>query len=476
VTSSSRPRSDGPADAADASPDDADPCFPFLDAAPVLVAGPDDWTAGVADDLAGAHGFAVERFSDATAATVEAVDPDCVVLHDPARLPLARSVPVVLTADLDDDAVSRVLEHADYVPAAADTPDRDLLAARVASALDRRQRDTERSLRAAAMAQAGVGITIADMRRPEEPLVYANQSFVDVTGYPIEEVVGRNCRFLQGEDTDEATVAEVRRAIEAGEPVSVDLLNYRRDGTPFWNHLDLSPVVDDDGEVTHYFGYQKDITERKRLERDLQRENERLDEFAGVVSHDLRNPLGVASGAVESVAASVDHEDLDRARAALHRMDRLVDDVLTLAREGEAVSDPEPVSLAGVVTDAWRTVDGDDATVTVEPDVDGCLADPERLRTLFENLFRNALEHGARDATVTVRALPDGFAVGDDGPGIPADRRDEVFERGYTTDADGTGFGLAIVQEIAEAHGWTASVGESPADGAEFRFTGVDRR
>jgi hypothetical protein len=184
VTSSSRSRSDGPADAADASPDDADPCFPFLDAAPVLVAGPDDWTAAVADDLAGAHGFAVERSPDATAATVDAVDPDCVVLRDPERLRLARSVPVVLTADLDDDAVARVLEHADYVPAGADTPDRDLLAARVASVLDRRQRDTERSRRAAAMAQAGVGITIAGMRRPDEPLVYANESFVDVTGYP----------------------------------------------------------------------------------------------------------------------------------------------------------------------------------------------------------------------------------------------------------------------------------------------------
>jgi len=222
-----------------------------------------------------------------------------------------------------------------------------------------------------------------------------------------------------------------------------------------------------------------DVTERERYRRELERQNARLDAFANVVSHDLRNPLGIAQGELELVRARLDDTDadvddgLDSIRTALHRMNALIDEILTLARTGNPLDDTEAVHLSALATDAWRFVDTADATLTVD---DGLTfsADPDRLKRLFENLFRNSSEHGAN--AITVGALPDGtgFYVADDGPGIPEDERDTVFDAGYSTQKDGTGFGLAIVNEIADVHGWTVTATESTDGGARFEITDVD--
>jgi len=202
----------------------------------------------------------------------------------------------------------------------------------------------------------------------------------------------------------------------------------------------------------------------------LERQNERLDRFASIVSHDLRNPLNVARGYVDLARETGETDDLENAADALDRIDALVDSMLDLAREGEAVDDPEPVRLATVATEAWSTVDAPEASLAVESDAD-VRADPERLRTLLENCFRNSVDHGGEDVRVAVEPLPDGgFAVTDDGPGVDPDERDTVFDRGYTTANDGTGFGLAIVRDIADAHGWTTAVTESAGGGARFEF------
>jgi signal transduction histidine kinase len=176
-----------------------------------------------------------------------------------------------------------------------------------------------------------------------------------------------------------------------------------------------------------------------------------------------------------------DAGDPERVVDALHRMDAIVDDVLTLVREGHDVNDTEPVDLAALARDAWEYVDTQQASLVVDSD-QVVLADPVRLQRAFENLFRNSLEHAGSDVTVTVDALDDddsllsgrvGFSVEDDGPGIPEGRRGDVFEAGHTTDKEGTGLGLSIVESIAKAHGWTVEVTESESGGARFEFTGV---
>ncbi|GAB7009334.1 GAF domain-containing protein [Halorubrum trueperi] len=211
---------------------------------------------------------------------------------------------------------------------------------------------------------------------------------------------------------------------------------------------------------------------------DLKREIDRLEKFAGFVSHDLRNPLNVAAGRLDLARALVDDEDateeLERVEDAHDRMEELIDDLLTLAQQGRTVDDPESMSLGDAAERAWRTVDTAGGILDVRDEDAAIEADPERLRTLLENLFTNSIEHGVEDAsaesgiTVSVGALADGFYVADNGSGFDVDP-EEATEYGTSTEPDGTGFGLAIVREIATAHGWRFSIADAE-DGTRFEF------
>jgi len=222
-----------------------------------------------------------------------------------------------------------------------------------------------------------------------------------------------------------------------------------------------------------------DVTDRERYREELERQNERLEQFASLVSHDLRNPLNVATGRFEllreEVVMAADNENAEAVERALTRMDDLINQILTLAREGQPVEQWDAVSLSSVAKGSWEMVETDTAELRVDDDL-AFKADPARLKRLFENLFRNALDHGGPDVTVTVGALSDkpGFYVFDDGPGIPEGDGDSVFEPGYTTREEGTGFGLAIVAEMVTAHGWTIQVTESETGGARFEILGVE--
>ncbi|GAB3414329.1 hypothetical protein GCM10027435_09140 [Haloparvum alkalitolerans] len=215
--------------------------------------------------------------------------------------------------------------------------------------------------------------------------------------------------------------------------------------------------------------------ERRRTQAELERERDRLEEFASVVSHDLRNPLNVAEGHVDLAREGDEAADLDAAATALTRMNELIDDALSFARLGTRVVETEPTDIGAVAREAWETVDTDGASLTVE-DLGVAACDASRVRSLFENLFRNAVEHVGPDVHVTVGRLESGFYVADDGPGIPDDVREHVFERGYTTSETGTGFGLAIVDQIAGAHGWTVELvdGHSDETGARFEIRDVN--
>ncbi|MDR5674484.1 PAS domain S-box protein [Halalkaliarchaeum sp. AArc-GB] len=236
---------------------------------------------------------------------------------------------------------------------------------------------------------------------------------------------------------------------------------------------------------------QLDRTRRlRRRTQQLKRQNERLDEFASIVSHDLRNPLSVASGRLDLAREECDSPHLEDVSRALDRSEALIEDLLTLARKGTGVDELEPVDLGEIAEGCWTNVETDDATVRVETGLT-VRADESRLRQLLENLFRNAVEHGSTssrtpsddavehgrgDVTVIVGDLEggDGFYVEDDGPGIPDGEHERVFETGYTTANDGTGLGLSIVQRIAEAHGWEITASDGEAGGARFEISGVE--
>ncbi len=216
---------------------------------------------------------------------------------------------------------------------------------------------------------------------------------------------------------------------------------------------------------------------RVRQQETVERKNEQLDQFTSVVSHDLRNPLSVASGRLKLAREECDSEHLNEAENALERMETLIEDLLTLAREGDTAIDLVPVSLPTVAESSWKNVETSGGQLVVDADR-SIRADEGRLKQLFENLIHNSLEHGrtGEEGSVTVRIgeLENGFYLADDGPGLPKENRDRFFELGFSTHPEGSGIGLSIVKEIVETHGWEIELSESAEGGARFEITGVE--
>jgi PAS domain S-box-containing protein len=233
------------------------------------------------------------------------------------------------------------------------------------------------------------------------------------------------------------------------------------------------PIRDDTGAVIYGMAVSRNITQLAEQKRELERQNERLEEFASVVSHDLRNPLQTAGGWLELAKADCDSTHLDDIGDAHERMDALIEDLLALAQGGETVGSTEAVSLSSLIEKCWEVVPSENATLNVETDRT-ISADRSRLQQLLENLFSNAVEHGGEDVTVRVDDLTEGFYIADDGVGIPEGEREDIFGAGYSTAEEGTGFGLRIAKQVVEAHGWDIRVIDSDDDGAQFEITGVD--
>jgi PAS domain S-box-containing protein len=209
-------------------------------------------------------------------------------------------------------------------------------------------------------------------------------------------------------------------------------------------------------------------------QRRLRQQNERLEEFTSVVSHDLRSPLNTATGYVDLLQRDIEDSKLDRVADATARMKTLIDDLLTLSRQGRTVDEPTPVPLTEVVDAAWESVPTPGLALSVVDDLGPVPADESRLQQALENLFRNASDHATSASKLRVGRLDDGFYVSDDGPGIPQDQREDVFEHGYSTGDEGTGLGLAILKRIVEAHGWRVDLRASREGGARFEVRGID--
>ena len=216
----------------------------------------------------------------------------------------------------------------------------------------------------------------------------------------------------------------------------------------------------------------QDITAEKQQQQQLQRQNERLEQFASIVAHDLRNPLHVASGRARLIDEECDTEHIEALEEALARMDTIIDDTLRLARAGQDIETTSHVPIGALAREAWKNVHTGGAELAILIDDEMIDADESRLTQMFENLFRNAVEHNESGVRIRVGLLDsgDGFYVEDTGEGVPTDTSEEIFTHGYTTNDEGSGFGLAIVRNIVNAHGWTITVTESDDGGARFEI------
>ena len=324
-----------------------------------------------------------------------------------------------------------------------------------------------------------------------------NSAFEETFGYDGDSVVGESIddRIVPDEEAARAEADDLNAKLRHGENVRREVTRMTVDGERHFI-LHVIPIHLDAQNVSGYAIY-TDVTERRDREATLRRQNERLERFSSIVSHDLRNPLSVAEGYLDLIRESGDLDHLDRVDEAITRMDRLVEDLLSLAREGEVVGDTTAVSLETLAEEAWESVDTADARLVVEDEIE-LDASPTRTRELLENLFRNSVEHGSTSSrtasgdsvehgSTSSRAGPDapltvrvgsvefrgedatGFYIEDDGRGLPNDA-DRIFETGFTTDEDGTGLGLAISERIAEAHGWELQATAGECGGARFEF------
>lgn len=297
-------------------------------------------------------------------------------------------------------------------------------------------------------------------------------SYEEQTGLRTQEVKGKTPEEVFGDERGAELTANYHRCVRASEPLSYQEELPVTDDARFWDTV-LAPVIAD-GKVTRLIGITRNVTGRVRRERQLKSQNEQLDEFASVISHDLRNPLTVAMGRMQFLSDEYDNEHIAATVRALDRIDEIVQDTLTLARQGKVVSEMEEIDFGGLIGRCWQTVPTGEATLDF---ADGLQirGDQSRLQHLFENLFRNAVEHGGEDVTVCVGQFDThGIYVEDTGQGIPEEQRERVLEPGHSTTTDGTGFGLTIVNRVAEAHGWALQIRESSAGGARFEFLSVD--
>jgi PAS domain S-box-containing protein len=352
-----------------------------------------------------------------------------------------------------------------------------------------------------AIAATTTGITISDPSRADNPLIYVNPAFTDVTGYEEPEVLGRNCRFLQGHDTDPAAVDEIRRSLREGRPCRVVLLNYRKDGTPIWNDLSISPVTGLDGRVSHFIGVQTDATERIRNDerlrtatRDAELANAAKSIFLANVSHELRTPLNAVIGYSELLQEEVTDlgadqllPDLEKINVAGRHLLSLINDVLDLAKieAGKMELDPGPVDIAELVRDVAGTVEplmlerGN--RFLVDCPVDATIeADATKLRQALLNLLANAAkftEGGEVSLTVERTDRNEGeleFRVRDTGIGMTHAEIQRLFAPFTQAGASvagtygGTGLGLALTRDVSRLMGGDVTVQSVPGEGSLF--------
>lgn len=304
-----------------------------------------------------------------------------------------------------------------------------------------------------------------------------NHAVAEYAGLSKAELVGNDeFAFM---DEDAATWIEAKKAevLETETQVDYDVrATFPERGERVFS-TSRYPFYDNDGRLVGTVAICRDVTEIQQSKRALERKNERLDEFTSVLSHDVRNPLNVAKSRLTLLQDETDSEHAEYIADALDRIEAIISDTLTLARQEEHEIETTFVQITDLVRDSWAMVDADRARVSVEEEF-RLQADPDRIRGFFENLFRNSIEHGRPDATVSVGLLDgEGFYVEDDGTGIPEEEYDRIVEPGHSSATGGTGFGLTIVRRTAEAHDWEMSIGSSEAGGARFEFRGasIDR-
>ncbi|MDQ2730724.1 MAG: PAS domain S-box protein [Armatimonadota bacterium] len=350
---------------------------------------------------------------------------------------------------------------------------------------------------AVAINSSATGVLITDPCLPDNPTIFANPAFTAVTGYTAEDILGQNCRFLQGENTDPLMVNAVREAVEVCVPFKGTLLNYRKNGEPFWNELTVNPVFDEEGTLVNFVGLQADVTARVVAEEALQQAKDAAEQatraksdFLSRMSHELRTPMNSILGfsqllEMDSLTPK-QHQRVGYILTAGRHLLDLINEVLDLARveAGRLSLVLEPVMLQDTVDEALALIGPQAAQRKILLDgahLESChhmvLADRQRLKQVFLNLLSNAIKYNCENGTVTIECEAKSgrlcVAVTDTGPGIAPEHLERLFTPFERLDADstgveGTGLGLALSKNLMEAMGGSIRAESSPGQGSTF--------
>lgn len=339
-----------------------------------------------------------------------------------------------------------------------------------------------------AVESARNGVVITDPNRPDNPIIYSNPAFTEITGYTAEEILGKNCRFLQGDDRDQSELIVVRNAIESRQSATVVLRNYKKDGTRFYNELTISPVCNASGDLVSFVGIQNDISAR------IETEN-RISDFYSIVSHELRTPITkmksslsvILDGEAGPVSDTV-RRFLEISAKSAESLWKMIENILDFKKleSGKfrllkqrlpfrnllenTVAEFKPVAEEAGITLDFEGIENPYA------EVDGA-----RIVQVLENLLSNAVKFSERNSNIVVRISTRDkkyvrVEVCDQGHGIAADDQPKLFERFqqlYSPDRrlrGGTGLGLSICKAIIEAHGGTIGVKSELGKGSTFWF------
>jgi PAS domain S-box-containing protein len=371
----------------------------------------------------------------------------------------------------------------DYVDDVLELPvAKEELRARVSNLVDRRR--TERRLaereqklaatvdelrrKEKAIDEAPVGFTLTEAGGEDRPMVYANTKFEEMTGYEGSEVIGRDCRFLQGEETRAESRRRIREALRADEPVSVDIVNYRKDGRKFWNKLDIAPVYGEGGEVVNYVGFQTDITHRKIRER-------RTEVLNRVLSHNLRNKMNIIEVYVDMLRADYDGDPPE----SLQKIETAASNLLTLA---ETVRETDRI-LSQVEADSGSIELGEQLTAMMSgfrdryPEVEFEIAVPDGNCTVsvgglvdaIEEAIDNAVKHNDSDQPrvrieVSHRTEWVDIEIQDNGPGIP-DQEIDVLRTGEAALRHADRMGIWLIYWTVSRSGGTLSIRDADGSG-----------
>jgi PAS domain S-box-containing protein len=306
----------------------------------------------------------------------------------------------------------------------------------------------------------------------QDSIVECNPAAEELFGYSRQELLSLSASDLHPQNFD-AFLTFADSVVEEGSGWTDELTCYKKDGKQIPS--EISATVHEINGETCLISIIRDISDRHQRERALQRENERLELLTQMISHDLRNPLNVVLGHLEMEQQKNDSDHLTSMKSALDRAFDILDETLVFAKQGGEIEQVESIRLDAIIKNCWENVKTKDAELSIESDCE-IVADPDRLKHLLENLIRNAVEHTNGDVTISVGSIQDGFYIADSGSGIPESDGEQIFDMGYTTADDGTGYGLTIVEEIVEAHEWSLEVSEADNGGARFEITDVEEQ